>query len=294
MNLTAWQDRARACLPDLQVADEVLHRTDKTVLLAASLDGPAVVAKLLVNDDPFWRAKFAAEIHTYRAFALAPPPVPIPHLWASDPDAGVLVVTRLPGRPVSGKRYPAALRPEAVGVMLEAAKKLRGWSAPDGVFATVWDYPHRFHRYRTDFGLLDAHDEAALNALAAAAGPMRPAHGDLLPTNVLHTPDPSTGPHLSGVLDWEFTGWFLPGLDAALLWLVLSQLPDTQQAAELLAGDSFAERVGFWTNLATLCVRELRIHAELPDRPLRAARLAHLQTTWQDVRARVAELAGQL
>ncbi|MEV0732174.1 phosphotransferase [Polymorphospora sp. NPDC050346] len=192
-----FDDRARTLCPGLRV-DTVLHRTDKAVLLAGTLDGLDVVAKLLIDTDPFWQAKFTAEIDTYRAFEVAPPPVPAPRLLAADPDAGVLVSTRLPGVPAARDRYPTALSPDDVRVMLQAARDLRGWSAPDDLFPAVWDYPHRFGRYRTEHGLLDARDEAALNALAAAAGPMRLAHGDLLPANVLRAP----GGVLTGVLDW--------------------------------------------------------------------------------------------
>jgi hypothetical protein len=288
--MKAWFERARACVPRLELVDEVLHATNKAVLLGGSLDGTDVVAKLLVGTDPFWRGRFAAEIDAYRTFDVAPPPVPAPRLLAADPEAGVLVVTRLPGRPVSLDRYPGELDRHDVRVMLAAARDLRGWSAPDGVFATVWDYAYRFGRYRTEYGLLDARDEAVLNALATAAGPMRLAHGDLLPANVLLAP----GGLLTGVLDWEFTGRFLPGLDAALLWLVLGHVPGARHDAEYLAGASAPERAGLWVNVATLCVRELRIHTELPDGQRRAARLPYLRATWDTVRARVHELAGDL
>jgi len=284
-----FDDRARTLCPGLRV-DAVLHRTDKAVLLTGVLDDIEVVAKLLIDAGPFWQTKFAAEIDTYRAFAVAAPPVPVPRLLAADPEAGVLVVTRLLGEPVARDRYPSTLHPDDVRVMLQTARDLQRWSAPDDVFATVWDYPHRFGRYRTEYGLLDARDEAALNTLAAAAGPMRLAHGDLLPANVLRAP----GRVLTGVLDWEFTGRFLPGLDAALLWLVLGQLPAARQEAEHLAGDSVLQQAGFWANVATLCVRELRTHGELPDGPLRAARLPYLRATWDTVQGRVHELAGQL
>lgn len=285
-----WLDRARACVPGLDLDDEVMHHTDKAVLLSGTLGDTAAVAKLLVDADPFWRAKFAAEIDTYRAFEEAPPPVPTPRLLAADPDAGILVVTRLPGGPVSRDRYPTRLQLDDVWVMLAAVRDLSAWSAPDGLYPVVWDYRHRFYRYRTEYGLLDERDEATLNALAGAAGPMHIAHGDLLPANVLH----SSGGVLTGVLDWEFTGRFLPGLDAALLWIVLGHLPAARHEVEQLAGGSVSQRAGFWANVATLCVRELRTHGELPDGPLRAARLHYLRATWDTVRARVRELAGTL
>ena len=99
---------------------------------------------------------------------------------------------------------------------------------------------------------------------------------------------------LTGVLDWEFTGRFLPGLDAALLWIVLGHLPDARQEAERIAGPGVPEQAGFWTNVAALCTRELRIHGELPDGPPRAARLSYLRSTWDTVRVRIRELAGRL
>lgn len=285
-----WRDRVCACVSGLHLDDEVLHLTDKAVLLGGVLEGAAVVAKLLVSEDLFWRCKFTAEIGTYRAFELAPPPVPVPRLLAADPDAGVLVMPRLLGQPVSKDRYPKTLGRYDVEVMWDVARALHGWSAPDDVFTPVWDYRQRFHRYRTEYGLLDERDEAALNVLAAAAGPMRPAHGDLLPANVLRAP----GGALTGVLDWEFSGWYLPGLDAALLWLVLGRLPSARHHAEKLAGASVAERAGFWANVATLCVRELRSHGEWPDDPVCAARLPYLRATWRTVRTTVHELAQAL
>ncbi|MFI5492362.1 phosphotransferase [Actinoplanes sp. NPDC051859] len=283
-----WHARAGACLPGVRLDDAPLHRTDKAVLLSGVLDDLQVVVKLLVDDDPFWRAKFTAEIATYRAFDTAPPPVAVPRLIAAEPAAGVLAVTRLPGRPVAADRYPTELDPAAVQVMLDAAGALQSWTAPDRLYPAVWDYPYRFARYRTEYGLLDDRDEAALTALAAAAGPMRLAHGDLLPTNVLRGPDGV----LYGVLDWEFTGRYLPGLDAALLWLILGRLPGVRPAIEQLAGSDPAQLAGFWTNVATLAVRELRTHGELEDGPLRTDRLPYLEQTWDSVRARVHELAG--
>jgi hypothetical protein len=282
-------DKARALCPSLRI-DGTLHRTDKAIVLAGVLHGQDVVVKLLVDADPFWQGKFAHEISTYRSFALAPPPVPAPRLLAADPDAGVLVATRLPGVPVARDRYSRRLLADGAAPLLQAARALQAWTAPDGVFAQVWDYPARLRRYRVEYQLLTDHDEAALNALAAAAGPMRLAHGDLLPANVLRDP----GGVLTGVLDWEFTGWFLPGLDAALLWILLGRTPGAREQAEQISGGTLPQRAGFWANVATLLVRELRTHGELPDGPLRTERLAYLRTAWGTAQARVHELAGQL
>lgn len=281
-----FHNRVRQLCPDLRV-EALLRRSDKTVVLAGVLDGIEVIVKLLIGSDSFWQDRFTAEINTYTAFESAPPPLPAPRLIAADLGAGILVATHLPGDPASPDRYPDNLDSTSVRVMLQAGAAPTQWAAPDNVFAPVWDYPHRFARYRTEYGLLDAHDEAALNALAAAAGPLQPAHGDLLPSNVLRSP----AGDLTGVLDWEFTGRFLPGLDAALVWLVLGRLPTVRHQVELLTGNSVPQQAGFWANVTTLCVRELRTHTELPDGPLRTTRLPHLTMAWQTAQARVHELA---
>nr|WP_269326833.1 aminoglycoside phosphotransferase family protein [Kineosporia mesophila] len=257
--------------------------------MAAETGDQPVVVKVLLDDSPFWQAKFAQEITAYRVFEEHPPPVPAPRLVTADPDAAVLVMTRLLGTPISHDRYPDDLSVEQVGALLEAADDLRTWSAPAGAFPVVWNYPDRFTRYRA-YQILNERDQAALNVLAKAAGPMRLAHGDLLPGNVLSAP----GAGLSGVLDWEFAGLFLPGLDAAVLWLLLGRIPTVRQRIEQLVGDEPIAQAGFWCNVSTICTRELRTHREIPAGPVRAERLAYLTRTWADVRGRVGALADDL
>lgn len=174
--------------------------------------------------------------------------------------------------------------------MLQAVETLTHWSVPEGMLIPVWNYAHRFERYRSEYGLLDVRDVVVLNALTATAGPLRPAHGDLLSSNVLN----SCSGVLTGVLDWEFTGLFLPGLDAAMVWLVLGKIPTVQARVERFVGDEISQQAGFWVNVATLCVRELRTHAELPDGPLRPARLRYLAKVWRTARARIHDLAAVL
>ncbi len=279
---------ARAVCPTLRV-DALLHRTDKTAVLAGVLDGAPVVAKFLLDRGEFWRAKFAAEVRTYEVFAAAPPPVPVPRLCAADPAAGVLVATRLPGAPVATDRYPGPLPDTAVDVLVGAASAVSTWRPPAGALAAVWDYPQRFTRYRDRHGLFDDADHTALTAAAAAAGPLEPAHGDLLPGNVLHADTT-----LSGVLDWEFAGLYLPGADLALLWVLLAATPAARARIEAAAGTTMPSRAGFWVNVATLVARERRTHGELPPGPLRDTRLAGLAATWNTARTRLHQLAREV
>ncbi|GAA0476504.1 3-hydroxyasparagine phosphotransferase [Actinoplanes capillaceus] len=281
------RDRVVGCCPGLRI-EGIMHRSDKAVVLTGMLADLAVVAKILLDTDTFWQTKFAAEIDTYRAFMRVPPPVPAPKLVAADPGAGVLITTRLAGALVSRDRYPTLTSTEAAP-LLQAAEALQTWTVADETLPIVWDYPHRFRRYRADYGLLTRQDEEALLRLTEVAGPVRPGHGDLLPANVLHT-----GNALTGVLDWEFTGRFLRGIDAALLWILLGAVPQARERAEQLGGSGIADRASFWVNVATLCVRELRTHGELSPGPLRQQRLAHLETTWTAARGRFHELARQL
>jgi aminoglycoside phosphotransferase (APT) family kinase protein len=286
------QARVTATMPDIDV-DGVLHRTGKTLVLAATLAGQRVVVKVLTDPDRFWRDKFATELAAYRAFEVAPPPVPVPRLVTADLNVGVLATTRLPGAPVSDDRYPERLADPLVGLLVDTAAALRGWQTPAGLFAPVFDYPARYTRYH-GLGLLDDTDVAALHALTPVAGPLRTAHGDLLPANVLHRPATGRFPAMvTGMLDFEFTGLFLPCFDLALLWVLLAATPTAHHRIEAAVGTDPGELAGFWINVAMVATRELRTHGELlPGHPLRA-RLGGLTTTWARVRTRLRDAAGR-
>src|SRR5690554_4142339 len=116
--------RIRAALPDADV-DTVLHDNGKALVLSGTVAGQRAVVKVLVDPDPFWAGKFAAEITTYRAFEVAPPPVPVPKLLGAD--AGVLATTWLPGVAVHPDRYPPHLDPTSVELLIEVASRLATW-----------------------------------------------------------------------------------------------------------------------------------------------------------------------
>jgi Phosphotransferase enzyme family len=213
------------------------------------------------------------------------PPVPAPRLLAADPDAGVLVVTRVPGVPVSADRYPGPLPGPTAAMVLQTAAALASWRPPAGLFAPVFDYPDRFSRYQR-LGLLADDDVAALTTLSAVAGAQQVAHGDLLPANILRQPagDPAEAATVTGVLDWEFTGLFLPAFDLALLWVALAATPEARPRIEAAVGVDPDQLAGFWVNVAMVATRELRTHAELPPGPLRETRLAARAATWAHAR----------
>ncbi|MBT8226708.1 MAG: phosphotransferase [Dactylosporangium sp.] len=284
--------RVSAALPDAAV-DAVLQHTGKTVVLAATVRGQRAVVKVLADPDPFWAEKFAAELATYRTFEATPPPVPVPRLLAADPTAGILAVTWLPGVPVHPDRYPPKLNDTTVGLLVDTAARLRTWQTPDGSFAPVFDYPARYTRYQR-LGLLDQADVAALAALGVVAGAPRMTHGDLLPANVLHQPTADGAPVVTGMLDFEFTGLFLPCFDLALLWVLLAHTPGARQRITAAVGSDPGDLAGFWINVAMVCTRELRTHGDLDaGHPLRA-RLPALSATWARARQGLRESAGGL
>ncbi|MGH3067700.1 MAG: phosphotransferase family protein [Streptosporangiaceae bacterium] len=265
------------------VPEKVLRATGKSLLALGHRDGRTVVIKALCTGEEFWVQKLAREIRVYRAFAQAPPPVRVPRLVHTDGRA-VLVLEHIPGHVADPGRYPARpLHPAALDSVLNAVTALARWTPPPGALAPVLDYPDRITRYHAA-GFLDDGDASALRALLAGLPrPGQPNHGDPLPSNLLLTASGGCA-----LLDFEFTGLFLPGFDLAMLHALLAGTPGAQDRIEDLAAGA-----GIWpaflVNQAMALTRELRIHAELPDSEgeLRASRLAFLRPQWQALRERL-------
>ncbi|MGW4471968.1 hypothetical protein ACWENQ_20050 [Nonomuraea sp. NPDC004354] len=264
---------------------ELLHVTGKSVLLAGTCGRQPVVAKLLLDRAPFWRAMFTREVHVYRAFTTSPPPVRAPRLVAADAETGVLITERLSGRPLHADRYPRG--PLAVGdlsAVLDAVDALTRWGPPAPLRGEGRDAADRLDRYHHD-GLLDAAVHRALAALLAEAGPERRfAHGDVLPANIWLTGDP--GAPVS-FLDWEFAGLFLPGRDLALLWVLLRNVPGARDLVVGRVGADPVARAAFTVNRGMLLARERRIHREAAPGAWRDTRLAALEADWDAFRATV-------
>jgi hypothetical protein len=263
------------------VPDEVLRATGKSLLALGHRDGQPVVIKALCTTEEFWAQKLVREIRVYQAFTQTPPPARVPRLVHTDGHR-VLVLERIPGHVADPERYPGhPLPPAPLEAVLDAVTAFARWDPPAGALAPVFDYADRIGRYHRG-GFFDDGDAVALRALLAELPPPgQPNHGDPLPSNLLLTTDGGCA-----LLDFEFTGLFLPGFDLAMLHALLAGTPGAQDRIHALVCEA-GIGPAFLVNQAMVLSRELRIHAELPDAELRASRLALLRPQWQALRERL-------
>ena len=268
------------------VVDEVLQVTDKSLLAIGRCAGRSVVVKALTGSDRFWGDKLAHEIATYQALAAHPAPVVTPGLVHTD-GARVLVIDRIPGRALDPDRYPArALGDDEITSVLDAVTAFARWAPPAGTLTPTFDYRDRLARYR---GFLDPADAAVLDRLVADLGdPAAVAHGDPIPANLLRTTHPVTGATSVALLDFEFTGLFLPGFDFAMLHTLLVATPGAQTRIREAAAAAGIDNRALLVNQAMVLTRELRIHTELdPDAAstatLRRDRLALIEPQLRDL-----------
>lgn len=270
---------------------EVLARTGKTLLVAGTYHDQPAVAKLLTDGADLWRRRFAAETHVYETFTACRPPVPAPRLLAADAEAGMLVLEHVTGGPVARERHPtAAPAAQASAAAVAAVEAVAAWTPSPGAFDAVFDYPERFFRYGPHgHGLLSADDVDRLHVLygtcTACTEAWVFAHGDALPENTILT---GNGPVL---LDWEWSGLYLPGLDHALLWTVLHADPGTRaRLRDSATSGDWHHRAGFWINAAMTVTREIRTHRELPTNADRRRILAALDESLTIVGGELAHL----
>lgn len=263
------------------VVGEVLRASDKSLLALGDRHGLPVVIKVLRTGEEFWQAKFTHEIRLYQAFAENPPPVRVPKLVHTDGHS-VLIMEHISGHVVDTERYPEQpLSGATLDAVLDTVTAFARWTPSPGVLAPVFDYPDRVERYHRA-GLFDADDRAALRALLdAAPAPGQVGHGDPLPANLLLT---EAGGCV--LLDFEFTGLFLPGFDLAMLHTLLADTPGAQDAVDALV-DEAGIAVPFLINQAMVLSRELRLHTELDEGEFRYRRLALLRPQWDAFRARL-------
>ncbi|MET7641260.1 aminoglycoside phosphotransferase family protein [Streptomyces sp. NPDC005438] len=249
----------RVC-PDFQPA-QLLRASGRSVLLLGTAGRSAVVAKCLSDSSPVWTEQLRQEVAAYRTFVRHRPTVRAPRLVAADPDGGVLVTERVPGRPAALRRHPWEPPSEGTGrAVVGAVQRLNQWLPPADTFERRIDYPVRLARYH-ELGLLTDRDlgdlQKLLVGIAQATGrcglPWQFNHGDALLPNALLAP--------GGVamVDWEHAGWYLPGYDLATLWSTLGEAPALRRRISQLAqwgGPAFQD--AFLVNLMLVLTREIR------------------------------------
>ncbi|MFF3403036.1 aminoglycoside phosphotransferase family protein [Streptomyces sp. NPDC002659] len=252
---------------------QVLRRSGRSVLIVGTTGRTTAVAKCLLDHSPVWAERLRHEIAAYRAFVRHRPPVRVPRLIAADPDNCTLVIERMPGRAAALARHPAEAPPRAdVRAALGAIARLNSWRPPAGMFDAPLDYAARISRYH-ELGLFTDRDlgdlQKLLHGLAHAGGRQgmgQFCHGDALLSNILLSP---TGPVL---VDWEHTGWYLPGYDLATLWSVLGDAPVARRQISQLAQQAGpAARDAFLVNLMMVLTREIRTYETAVQRTMRDA-----------------------
>ncbi|MFX0573082.1 phosphotransferase family protein [Nocardia nepalensis] len=260
----------------------MLHRTDKTMLAVGELSGERVAIKCLVDPDPFWAAKWRHELGVYQAFTATPPPLRVPKLLYTD-NSRLLVLEWLEGRRLDDDRYPQRpLTGAETDAVLRCVESFNQWQPAAGGFEIVFDYQDRFRRYHAQGWLTDT-DLVALQQLLAQTGPpIQINHGDPIASNfLLDDGNDAT------LLDWEFTGLFLPGFDLAMLHTQLgAHTPALKEHIDTAVAAS-GSAAPFIVNLAAVLTRELRIHHELLAGPMRDARLPLIETAWAQARDRL-------
>ncbi|WP_225833615.1 aminoglycoside phosphotransferase family protein [Streptomyces sp. NK08204] len=249
---------------------QVLRRSGRSVLLVGTTGRATVVAKCLLDQSAAWAERIRHEIAAYRSFVRHRPPVRVPRLIAADPENCTLVIERMPGRVAALQRHPLEAPPRTdIRAALGAICRLNAWRPPVGTFDMPLDYAVRISRYH-ELGLLTDRDLGDLQKLlhgiahtAGRQGMLQFCHGDALLSNMLLSP---AGPAL---LDWEHSGWYLPGYDLATLWLVLGDAPlARKQISQIAQSAGPAARDAFLVNLMLLLTREIRTYETAVQRSM--------------------------
>lgn len=244
---------ARLC-PDFAPAGPAT-RTETSLLQPASWRGTAVIAKTPTDPRPWWLERGRHEIRVYRAIADNAPPVPTPRLIAADPAVPVLVITRLPGRPMHPDRYVTAdaVSPAQLRRLLATLRALHTWAPPPAAIPDDRDYPAQLAALPA--GLLTPADIARLTRLHHQAQPPPVAsHGDPHPGNTIVA---ANDPARLALIDFELVAWRPVGHDHAKLWTLCMAAPDLKNLVLADVGTGPAALAGFWIAAILTIAREI-------------------------------------
>jgi hypothetical protein len=258
------------------------ERTNESCLVT----GTRVVAKSSADRDEQQRARFRHEIGVYRGFCQHPPPVTVPALIMAGGDR-LLVIQRLDGTRLDGAHYPTRPPDDAqFDAILTAITTLNDWRPQPEAFGQVLDYPALFGQYRR-LGLFTESDEHALSAgLALGADAAEFNHGDPRPDNILLDTDGGVA-----LIDWAWGGWFRPGYDLAVLFMLFTDVPYARNRIKRAVADRGIE-VPFTVNLTLVIAGELRRHRERYPSTQRNQLLARLEPLYQHARQRLHQVTG--
>ena len=268
-------------------AEGMLRHDGKSLVATGYAGDQPVVIKVQADGDPGWRHRQRHEIGVYKIFAEHPPPVRVPRLVHTDGHR-IVVMERLEGTTLGSGRYPRVLSAPEVLAAVTLVGRLHAWQPLPGGFRQAFAYHQRITRYHAA-GYFTDDDRRALERLLARCGqPRELNHGDPLPGNIVR---------LSGgewaLLDWEYTGLFLPGFDLAMLSVLLAGTPGAIAVLEDVVRTAGSEEP-YLVNLAVVLSRERQIHLTLPeDHPLRLARLPAIDAAWARARERLWAAAGR-
>jgi len=267
--------------------EEMLPHDGNSLLAAGHAGDEPVMIKVLPEGDPSWRHRQRHEIDVYRIFARHPPPVRVPQLVHTDGHR-IVVMERLAGATLGSGRYPRVLTGQEVAAAAGLVGRLHDWQPLPAGFRPVFRYRDRIVRYHA-IGYFTEDDRRALERLLTRCGePWQLNHGDPLPGNMIRLPSGEWA-----LLDWEFTGLFLPGFDLAMLSVLLAGTPGAADFVSDVASQAGHEDA-YLVNLAVVLSRERRIHLQLPaSHPLRLARLPVIDAAWVAARERLMAAAGR-
>ncbi len=137
----ARREILRRC-PNLQL-HRVIRSSAKTVLYEGTWEQTRVVAKYLLDHDPFWMDTFRGEIRAYKYFETCPPPVRIPRLLDAD-HQHLIVLEFVAGTPVLSHRHPSsALHADHIEAVLTIVTQINRWRPPEHVFDRIYNYSSR-------------------------------------------------------------------------------------------------------------------------------------------------------
>ncbi|MGV9211091.1 phosphotransferase family protein [Micromonospora sp. RB23] len=277
--------------------DTVLRRTAKTLLARGSFRGEPAAVKYLIDPDPFWAARWRHELDLYEVFGDTTAPIRVPRLLHSDRDR-LLVLEWVDASPVAVERYPEReLDAREVDAVLDCITALNEWTYPAARFSPTFDYSQRVARYQAKGYLGEGQREALDSLLARCGAPAQLNHGDPLASNILLTAgrsDSGDEAETTAVLvDWEFTGLFLPGFDLAMLHTQVGPgTPLIRERIEVIVSETGIE-AAFALNLAVVLTRELRLHHELPENdPTRKRCLPIIEAAWTSASTRLQRIAA--